>query len=58
MSEDRDWYVVKESDGTCRVTLQDPTKTPKQEHWGSYGSEQEAIAKRIGLIRAGKCRPQ
>ena len=57
MSEDR-WYVVKESDGTCRITSQVPTKTPKQEQWGSYGSEPEAIAKRIGLIRAGKCRPQ
>ena len=58
MSEDRSWYVVKESDGTCRVTSQAPTKTPKQEQWGSYSSEPEAIAKRIGLIRAGKCRPQ
>ena len=58
MSEDLYWYVVKESDGTCRVTSQVPAETPKQEQWGFYGSEQEAIAKKIGLIRAGKCRPQ
>ena len=58
MSENQGWYVVKELDGTCRVMPQAPTKTPKQEQWGSYDSEQEAIAKKIGLIRAGKCRPQ
>jgi hypothetical protein len=27
-------------------------------HWGPFSSREEAIAKRIGLIRAGKCQPQ
>ncbi|MBE9046428.1 hypothetical protein IQ255_18790 [Pleurocapsales cyanobacterium LEGE 10410] len=60
MSEEQFWYVVKQEDGTCAVvnfaTVQ--TKTPKQEQWGSFNSQSEAIAKRVGLIRAGKCKPQ
>ena len=61
------WYVVLQEDGTCAIeqfdspsqTLRDreQTKTPRQQ-WGSYSSQQEAIAKRVGLIRAGKCQPQ
>lgn len=59
-TEQEFWYVIKQEDGTCEV-MQFPrqqTKTPEQEQWGSYNSEQEAIAKKIGLIRAGKCQPQ
>lgn len=54
------WYVIKQEDGTCQVTQFDrqQTKTPQQEQWGSYSSQQEAIAKKIGLIRAGKCQPE
>ena len=60
MSDSQYWYVIREADGTCRVAgfAQAQTKTPKHEQWGSYASEQEAIAKKIGLIRAGKCQPQ
>ena len=60
MSETKFWYVVKQEDGTCQIAGFDreQTKTPKQEQWGSYDSEQEAIAKKIGLIRSGKCQPQ
>ena len=28
------------------------------EKWGPYDSAEDAIARRIGLIRAGKCQPQ
>ncbi|MFY7834605.1 MAG: DDE transposase family protein, partial [Pseudanabaena sp.] len=28
------------------------------ETWGAFASQSEAIAKRVGLIRAGKCTPQ
>ena len=54
------WYIRKQKDGTCKIEQLDgePEKTPEQEQWGSYASEQEAIAKRVGLIRAGKCQPQ
>jgi hypothetical protein len=27
------------------------------ERWGPFDSQQEAIARRVGLIRAGKCQP-
>ena len=59
----KSWYVVKQADGTCEVIQLDASaKTPPQStiqsRWGSYGSKQEAIAKKIGLIRAGKCKPQ
>lgn len=53
------WYIRKQEDGTCKIEFdREPEKTPEQEQWGAYASEQEAIAKRIGLIRAGKCQPQ
>ena len=54
------WYIVKQSDETCQIEQFDKeqAKSPEQEQWGAYDSEQKAIAKRIGLIRAGKCRPQ
>lgn len=56
------WYVVKQEDGTCEVVCGDEitAKTPKQSEkmqWGEFESEQDAIAKKIGLIRAGKCKP-
>lgn len=52
------WYVVKQEDGTCEVISSNTKKTPLQEQWGSFNSQSEAIAKRVGLIRAGKCKPQ
>ena len=56
------WYVVKQEDGTCQVVSLDKStaKTPEQSsklQWGGFDSEPEAIAKKIGLIRAGKCKP-
>jgi hypothetical protein len=64
MSNSKFWYVVKQKDGTCEVVELEnqPAKTPEKSseksQWGSFQSEQEAIAKKIGLIRAGKCKPQ
>lgn len=56
------WYIVKQEDGTCEIVeLEQPAKTPEKSleksHWGAFKSEQEAIAKKIGLIRVGKCKP-
>ncbi len=58
------WYVVKQDNSQCRIlpandlelekTVDEP---PALERWGPYGSQQEAIARRVGLIRAGKCQP-
>lgn len=59
MSDAKFWYVVKKEDETCSVDFDtEPAKTPKQQRWGPFKNEQEAIAKKIGLIRAGKCKPQ
>ncbi len=60
MSDAKFWYVIKLEDETCSIESFDTeqTKTPERERWGSFKNEQEAIAKKIGLIRAGKCKPQ
>ena len=60
MSDAKFWYVIKLKDETCSIESFDTeqTKTPERERWGSFKNEQEAIAKKIGLIRAGKCKPQ
>ncbi|MEO1341917.1 MAG: hypothetical protein AAFV28_12420 [Cyanobacteria bacterium J06635_13] len=54
------WYILKQQDGTCKIEqlAHEQTKTPEHEQWGAYESQSEAIAKKIGLIRAGKCRPE
>lgn len=61
------WYIIKRSDGHCEIvpgnsdqTRSDsPTSEPidSSEQWGPYNSQAEAIARRVGLIRAGKCQP-
>ncbi|NDJ16652.1 DDE transposase family protein [Myxacorys almedinensis] len=65
MSQIEGWYVVKQPEGHCQivsVSAQDwessHAKPPEEtEKWGPFGSEGDAIARRVGLIRAGKCRP-
>jgi hypothetical protein len=57
MNENPDkWYIVKSSTGTCEIVLK--TTEVEEMGWGPYDSREEAIAHRIGLIRAGKCQPQ
>ncbi|HIK20903.1 MAG TPA: DDE transposase family protein [Synechococcus sp. M44_DOE_062] len=53
------WYVIKQVQGSCQVlclAAGDPLLS-QQEHWGPFPSQAEAIARRVGLIRAGKCQP-
>ncbi len=57
------WYIVKQKDNTCKIVSfdtqqQTPQGSSQRSQWGSYSSEQEAIAKKIGLIRGGKCKPE
>jgi hypothetical protein len=54
-----DWYIVKTPNGTCEIVSspQIPTEERKSDCWGPFPTKSEAIAKRIGLIRAGKCQP-
>jgi hypothetical protein len=68
MSQSEQWYIVKRSEGQCDLVVaseleantanSSETKPPETtEHWGPFDSEGEAIARRVGLIRAGKCKP-
>jgi len=64
------WYIVKRGvDTPCEivevsaaspiVAAFDPTTTSANDRrWGPFTSLQEAIAKRVGLIRAGQCLPR
>ncbi|MEG3977089.1 DDE transposase family protein [Microcoleus sp. herbarium8] len=60
MTETPKYYIVKRPAGNCeilpiaQIEEQDPTIIDK---WGPYDSAEDAIARRIGLIRAGKCQP-
>jgi hypothetical protein len=51
------WYIVKNLDQSCAVTEDQTIADAASEKWGPYLTRDEAIAKRIGLIRAGKCQP-
>jgi hypothetical protein len=51
------WYIVKQPNETCQIVDDSAVAEAAAERWGPYGSREEAIAKRIGLIRAGKCTP-
>lgn len=63
------WYVVKQVSEQCQIidaqSLEDLKNSTEQQdsapqvlnEWGPFDSKGEAIAKRVGLIRAGKCKP-
>lgn len=72
MTHSEAWYVVKQPDGHCEIVQGeivedervqgnvDPMNRASEtssEKWGPYPSQSEAIARRVGLIRAGKCQP-
>lgn len=59
MDNAQTWYIVKKKDGICQIVELTGIETPTEENWwGPFPSHSEAIAKRVGLIRAGKCQPQ
>ncbi|MBE9177983.1 DDE transposase family protein [Oculatella sp. LEGE 06141] len=56
------WYIVKQDDGHCQVVSKSQidsstAQSEPSEQWGPFASQGEAIARRVGLIRAGKCQP-
>jgi hypothetical protein len=61
MTYTRTWYIVKGSEGQCEIVPSEEAEDEKAqdvtERWGPFDSQQEAIARRVGLIRAGKCQP-
>ncbi|MEH2060079.1 MAG: DDE transposase family protein [Nostoc sp.] len=60
MNNSQTWYIVKRSGGNCEVIPSDEVGDDNLEiieQWGPFSSQAEAIARRVGLIRAGKCQP-
>jgi hypothetical protein len=67
MSESNQWLIVKQNTGHCAIVptstadnLEErsaPTELETAEQWGPFASQAEAITRRVGLIRAGKCKP-
>ncbi|BDI15317.1 hypothetical protein ANSO36C_11190 [Nostoc cf. commune SO-36] len=60
MSDSQTWYIVKRSAGNCEILASDQVGDNNLEiveQWGPFSSQEEAIARRVGLIRAGKCKP-
>lgn len=51
------WYIVKLPPGNCEIVAKESLTTEAAAQWGPFSSKEEAIARRIGLIRAGKCQP-
>jgi len=49
----QNWYIVH-----CQIIALENGKTPVNgQYWGPFAERGEAIARRVGLIRAGKCQP-
>lgn len=61
MSDSQSWYIVKRPEGQCEIVpseaAADKEAPDVTERWGPFDSQQDAIARRVGLIRAGKCQP-
>lgn len=61
MNNTQSWYIVKQPAGDCQIIFREETPEDKesssQECWGPFSSQSEAIARRVGLIRSGKCQP-
>jgi hypothetical protein len=65
MSDSEAWYIIKHQNGHCEIislpspgdASYDGLENQVHEQWGPFASRDEAIARRIGLIRAGKCQP-
>jgi len=55
-SKQKTWYLVKEKNNHCQIVEVENEKMLESKiFWGPFSSQAEAIAHRVGLIRAGKC---
>lgn len=60
MNTPQTWYIVKRNNEKCEIVPNQDAEEQSPdiiERWGPFESQQEAIARRVGLIRAGKCQP-
>jgi hypothetical protein len=53
------WFICKRDNNICEIVKTDSKDeiSDAVEIWGAFASQGEAIAKRVGLIRSGKCQP-
>lgn len=58
------WYIVQQTSEHCEICTGDQLEILRQQNpnqdfrtWGPFASNGEAIARRVGLIRGGKCKP-
>jgi hypothetical protein len=62
MDNRQNWYIIKSEDGNCAIVSENDLEAspPPEivEQWGPFPSTDAAIARRVGLIRAGKCKPR
>ena len=65
-SEQTKWFIIKQASEHCEIvdsaTLETQNASSQEgdasiERWGPFDTKNQAIAKRVGLIRAGKCKP-
>lgn len=67
---DEAWYIIKQPEGQCKILpanqlpqavleagAVEADESSQAQSWGPFSSQGEAIARRVGLIRAGKCQP-
>jgi len=60
MESSQSWYIIKRSTQICEIVSSNPASEDDREiieKWGPFNSKEEAISRRIGLIRTGKCQP-
>jgi hypothetical protein len=61
MNNAQSWHIVKRPAGNCEIVpsqeLTEDDNPEILEQWGPFTSQPEAIARRVGLIRSGKCQP-
>ncbi|MGK7937784.1 MAG: hypothetical protein AB4206_18625 [Xenococcaceae cyanobacterium] len=57
MNNPQTWYIIQQEDQTCKIVAIANKPPETKSSWGPFDSQAEAIAKRVGLIRAGKCKP-
>ena len=61
MSDSQGWYIIKLKEGNCDIVFSQEIDSKEStnilERWGPFNATEEAIARRVGLIRAGKCKP-
>ncbi len=62
MENTETWYIVKRPTGFCDILASTEVNNSENpnivQQWGPFSDRQQAIARQVGLIRAGKCQPK